>query len=132
MLKNNYGKYNVDVDIETYVDEDVVIELNKKHTINETMTSAISSNTINYDSSNLSEMPTTTNTTSTNTIENSVINMMNSNSSAVTYQSSSPSQSTKINPVYLFYMPHCPYRLYCNLLWANWHSLHKIFILGNR
>ena len=34
----------------------------------------------------------------------------------------------------LFFMPHCPYRLYCNLLWSNWEkeSLQKLFILGNR
>jgi len=32
----------------------------------------------------------------------------------------------------LFFLPHCPYRLYCNLLWENWHDLDKLFILGNR
>lgn len=33
----------------------------------------------------------------------------------------------------LFFMPHCPYRLYSNVLWANWGSmLQNIAILGNR
>lgn len=32
----------------------------------------------------------------------------------------------------LFYLPHCPYRLYCNLLWANWDCFDKMYILGNR
>lgn len=32
----------------------------------------------------------------------------------------------------LFFLPHCPYRLYCNLLWENWEDLDKLFILGNR
>ena len=32
----------------------------------------------------------------------------------------------------LFYMPHCPYRLYCNLLWANMSCLDELVILGNR
>jgi hypothetical protein len=32
----------------------------------------------------------------------------------------------------LFYMPHCPYRLYCNVLWANWDNLDLLFIIGNR
>ncbi len=32
----------------------------------------------------------------------------------------------------LFFMPHCPYRLYCNLLWQNWNCLHTVYILGNR
>ena len=32
----------------------------------------------------------------------------------------------------LFYLPHCPYRLYCNLLWANWECFDKMYILGNR
>jgi hypothetical protein len=34
--------------------------------------------------------------------------------------------------VTLFYMPHCPYRLYVNVLWANWHQLENVIILGNR
>jgi hypothetical protein len=32
----------------------------------------------------------------------------------------------------LFFMPHCPYRLYCNVLWANWENLERIRIFGNR
>lgn len=32
----------------------------------------------------------------------------------------------------LFFMPHCPYRLYSNLLWANWDNLENVVILGNR
>jgi hypothetical protein len=31
----------------------------------------------------------------------------------------------------LFFMPHCPYRLYCNLLWENWLHLNHIVIFGN-
>ena len=31
----------------------------------------------------------------------------------------------------LFYMPHCPYRLYNNILWANWDALDEVLILGN-
>lgn len=31
----------------------------------------------------------------------------------------------------LYFMPHCPYRLYCNLLWSNWDHLHSTVILGN-
>lgn len=32
----------------------------------------------------------------------------------------------------LFFLPHCPYRLYCNTLWANWEQLDKVYIYGNR
>jgi hypothetical protein len=32
----------------------------------------------------------------------------------------------------LFFMPHCPYRLYCNVMWANWENLERIHIFGNR
>ena len=32
----------------------------------------------------------------------------------------------------IFFMPHCPYRLYCNLLWENWDNLDHVFIIGNR
>ncbi|CAM9917215.1 unnamed protein product [Ectocarpus sp. 8 AP-2014] len=34
----------------------------------------------------------------------------------------------------LFFMPHCPQRLYSNVLWANWSSraMGSIFILGNK
>ena len=31
----------------------------------------------------------------------------------------------------LFFMPHCPYRLYCNVLWSNWKQLDSLIILGN-
>lgn len=31
----------------------------------------------------------------------------------------------------IYYMPHCPYRLYCNILWANREALAGIFIIGN-
>ena len=32
----------------------------------------------------------------------------------------------------LFFMPHCPYRLYCNVIWANWENLQRVYIFGNR
>lgn len=32
----------------------------------------------------------------------------------------------------LFFMPHCPYRLYCNVLWGFWERLDSLIILGNR
>lgn len=33
----------------------------------------------------------------------------------------------------LLFMPHCPYRLYSNVLWANWgEHLGNVTILGNR
>lgn len=32
----------------------------------------------------------------------------------------------------LFFLPHCPYRLYCNILWANWDNLENIYLYGNR
>ena len=33
----------------------------------------------------------------------------------------------------LYFMPHCPYRLYVNVLWANWsEGLDRLCILGNR
>lgn len=32
----------------------------------------------------------------------------------------------------LFYLPHCPYRLYCNILWANWNNFDRLYLLGNR
>lgn len=32
----------------------------------------------------------------------------------------------------LFFMPHCPHRLYINLLWENWSQLDSVIILGNR
>ena len=32
----------------------------------------------------------------------------------------------------LFFLPHCPYQLYCNLLWTNVSELQRMYILGNR
>jgi len=32
----------------------------------------------------------------------------------------------------LFFMPHCPYQLYCNLIWTNCTELNRLYILGNR
>jgi len=32
----------------------------------------------------------------------------------------------------IYYMPHCPYQLYCNVLWANWFELEHVYIVGNR
>ena len=32
----------------------------------------------------------------------------------------------------LFFLPHCPYRLYCNVLWANWNNMDNAHIFGNR
>lgn len=31
----------------------------------------------------------------------------------------------------LFFMPHCPVRLYGNVLWANWNVLDLVFCFGN-
>ena len=31
----------------------------------------------------------------------------------------------------LFYMPHCPYGLYNNVIWKNWNALDTFLILGN-
>lgn len=31
----------------------------------------------------------------------------------------------------LFYMPHCPMRLYCNVLWSHWGCLDSTVIFGN-
>ena len=31
----------------------------------------------------------------------------------------------------LFYMPHCPMRLYCNVLWSHWETLGSTIIFGN-
>jgi hypothetical protein len=31
----------------------------------------------------------------------------------------------------LFFMPHCPKRLYENVTWSNWHDLHHTAIVGN-
>jgi hypothetical protein len=37
------------------------------------------------------------------------------------------------SPLVLFYMPHCPMRLYSNLLWANWNLIGRgcLIIFGN-
>ncbi|RYG95026.1 hypothetical protein EON65_56585 [archaeon] len=32
----------------------------------------------------------------------------------------------------LYFMPHCPFRLYSNVLWDHWHELDSILIFGNR
>lgn len=32
----------------------------------------------------------------------------------------------------LVYMPHCPYRLYCNIVWSFWGSLDRLLLIGNR
>lgn len=40
-------------------------------------------------------------------------------------------RSAELNRPTLFYMPHCPMRLYSNVLWANWENLENIIIFGN-
>lgn len=32
----------------------------------------------------------------------------------------------------LIYMPHCPYRLYCNIIWSFWGNLDRLLLIGNR
>ena len=32
----------------------------------------------------------------------------------------------------VFYMPHCPFQLYNNVLWSNWDRLQQTIIIGNR
>jgi hypothetical protein len=32
----------------------------------------------------------------------------------------------------VYFMPHCPHSLYCNVLWTNWEQLDRIMIIGNR
>lgn len=44
--------------------------------------------------------------------------------------SSTPSKLAS-NQYVLFYMPHCPYKLYCNVLWTFWPSLSNLLIFGN-
>jgi hypothetical protein len=44
----------------------------------------------------------------------------------------SPCCLTNNGSFHYYYMPHCPYRLYCNVLWSHWDELHKIAIIGNR
>jgi len=36
------------------------------------------------------------------------------------------------NDSVLYFMPHCPYQLYCNLIWTNCTELDRLYILGNR
>lgn len=38
----------------------------------------------------------------------------------------------KVEGKVLFFLPHCPYRLYCNLIWANWENLDRVHLFGNR
>ncbi len=38
---------------------------------------------------------------------------------------------SKSAPKSLFYMPHCPMRLYCNVLWSHWETLASTIIYGN-
>ena len=38
----------------------------------------------------------------------------------------------KMDGLSLIFMPHCPYRLYCNFLWENWDILNNVCIFGNR
>ncbi len=45
---------------------------------------------------------------------------------------SSSSPSPDIINMHFYYMPHCPYRLYCNVLWSHWEELNNIAIIGNR
>eukprot|EP01031_Cornospumella_fuschlensis_P036407 gene36407-44161_t len=37
----------------------------------------------------------------------------------------------KFNGKVLYFMPHCPFRLYCNVLWDHWNELDNIVIFGN-
>jgi hypothetical protein len=32
----------------------------------------------------------------------------------------------------IFFMPHCPFRLYCNVLWSAWRYLSRSIVIGNR
>jgi hypothetical protein len=32
----------------------------------------------------------------------------------------------------LYFMPHCPYMLYNQVMWSNWNELSNVIILGNR
>jgi hypothetical protein len=51
------------------------------------------------------------------------------------YRTGNDSDTTKrlsTNESILYYMPHCPFRLYCNVLWDNWNVLVKCMIVGNR
>lgn len=50
----------------------------------------------------------------------------NNDAAATTATRSSERVSTS-----LFYMPHCPMRLYCNVLWSHWESLDSTVIFGN-
>lgn len=42
-----------------------------------------------------------------------------------------PSFPLESDEYILFYMPHCPYKLYCNVLWSFWPLLSQVLILGN-
>lgn len=39
--------------------------------------------------------------------------------------------SSKDGDCTLVYMPHCPYRLYCNVLWSLWGRLSTVCLVGN-
>jgi hypothetical protein len=34
--------------------------------------------------------------------------------------------------IYVYFMPHCPYQLYNNVIWSHWLSLERLIIIGNR
>lgn len=69
---------------------------------------------------NTATTSTTTTTTATTTTPDS----------DTAREDSSPPSSRKRSMTFYF-MPHCPYRLYCNLLWENWDILDKMCIFGN-
>jgi SRR1 len=40
--------------------------------------------------------------------------------------------SVDTDSLYLYFMPHCPYQLYNNILWSHWRQLPNLIIIGNR
>jgi hypothetical protein len=115
LLKNKFGKYSIVEDINTYLD--ITNDSHPDHLHSEVIittpdiTPTINNNALDKNHSVIKSIP--------------VITTSNPKPS----RNSSPSHD---NNFYLFYMPHCPYRLYCNVLWQNWFHLDRIFILGNR